>query len=116
MIYESELKVLELLWQYGEISASKLYKMLEEKTGWSKTTSYTIIKRCIDKGLISKTEPNYLCRANVTKREAQQEGISELLKKFFNNSYSEFLKSFIDNEILSEDDISELKDIVKKLK
>ena len=46
---DSELKVLEVLWEHGDLTASQIYKILAEKVGWSRNTSYTIIKRCVDK-------------------------------------------------------------------
>lgn len=115
-LYDSELKVLELLWEYGELPASKLYKILEEKIGWSRNTSYTVIKRSIDKGLITRTEPNYICKANITKEEAQNDGVNDLLHRFFNNSTTQFMRAFVNKKNLSDKEIDELKELVKKLK
>lgn len=115
-LYDSELKVLEFLWEHGELPASKLYKMLEEKIGWSRNTSYTVIKRSIDKGLITRTEPNYICKANISRDEAQKSGISELIHRFFNDSPAEMMRAFVNKNNLTDQDISELEELVKKLK
>lgn len=115
-LYDSELKVLEFLWEHGELPASKLYKMLEEKIGWSRNTSYTVIKRSIDKGLITRTEPNYICKANISRDEAQKSGISELIHRFFNDSPTEMMRAFVNKNNLTDQDISELEELVKKLK
>lgn len=115
-LYDSELKVLEFLWEHGELPASKLYKMLEEKIGWSRNTSYTVIKRSIDKGLIVRIEPNYICRANISKKEAQKNGISELVHRFFDDSPTELMRAFVNKNNLTDQDIIELEELVKKLK
>ena len=113
---DSELKVLEVLWEHGNLTASQIYKILAEKVGWSRNTSYTIIKRCVEKGLIIRTEPNFVCTANITKREAQKEGISDLIHRFFDNSTSAFMSAFVEDGSLSDEDIGELKDLINKLK
>ena len=113
---DSEMKVLQLLWKYGDLTASQLYKLLEEKVGWNRTTSYTIIKRSIDKGLIVRIEPNYICRANISKKEAQKNGISELVHRFFDDSPTELMRAFVNKNNLTDQDIIELEELVKKLK
>lgn len=113
---DSEMKVLELLWEYGDLTASQLYKLLEEKVGWNRTTSYTIIKRSVDKGLITKIEPHYTCKANISRDEARKNGISELIHRFFNDSPTEMMRAFVNKNNLTEQDISELEELVKKLK
>lgn len=113
---DSEIKVLEILWKYGDIPASQLYKLLEEKIGWNRTTSYTIIKRCIMKGLIIKIEPHYICRAAITKKEVQQDELSNLIHRFFDGSPAKLMRAFIDENNLTEEDINELENIVKKMK
>lgn len=113
---DSEMKVLELLWEYGDLAASQLYKLLEEKVGWNRTTSYTIIKRSVDKGLITKIEPHYTCKANISRDEARKNGISELIHRFFNDSPTEMMRAFVNKNNLTEQDISELEELVKKLK
>jgi len=86
MIYESELKVMEILWNEGDTTAKELAIKLNESTNWSKTTTYTIIKKCIDKGLIQRIESNFLCRAVITKEEAQRQETELLADKMFDGS------------------------------
>jgi predicted transcriptional regulator len=85
-VCESELKVLACLWEKGPMTAKKLSSLLEEKVNWKKTTSYTVIKNCVHKGLISRSEPNYLCEAKLTKAEVQWGEIMLLADKMFDGS------------------------------
>ena len=53
-LFDSELKIMEILWREGDISAKRIAEIAKEQIGWSKTTTYTNIKRCIDKGAVER--------------------------------------------------------------
>ena len=69
-LFDSELKVMEVLWDRGEASAKTIAQVLHEQVGWSKTTTYTVIKKCLDKGAIERSEPGFMCRALVSREQA----------------------------------------------
>ena len=56
-LYDSELRIMEVLWENGNTTAKHIAEILKEQVGWSKTTTYTVIKKCIDKGIISHYYP-----------------------------------------------------------
>ena len=113
--YESEFKLMEVLWEVGSISASDACKILEERYGWKRNTSYTMLKKCVDKGYIERTEPHFMCRPLITKKDAQLKNVSEMLDSSF-ESKQDFFRTFLRKENLSEDEISDLIDIVNKLR
>lgn len=115
-LYDSELKVMEVLWAKGDLSAVELAKILREQTGWNKNTTYTVIKKLIDKNAIERCEPNFICKPLITKEEVQQFEAEELIGKLFNNSAGVFLSTFLNGKDLPEDEIDRLKQIVEKLK
>ena len=49
--YDSEIKVLNILWRYGELAAGEVAKILGEEEGWKRTTTYTMLQKCIDKDM-----------------------------------------------------------------
>ncbi|MDR2771725.1 MAG: BlaI/MecI/CopY family transcriptional regulator, partial [Clostridiales Family XIII bacterium] len=51
-LFDSELKVMDVLWQEGDLTAKGIAKILAGRIGWNKNTTYTVIKKCIDKGAI----------------------------------------------------------------
>ncbi|MDE7279131.1 MAG: BlaI/MecI/CopY family transcriptional regulator, partial [Oscillospiraceae bacterium] len=55
-LFDSELKVMQVLWEKGDSSAKDIAASLADQVGWSKTTTYTVIKKCIDKGAVSRTD------------------------------------------------------------
>ena len=78
-LFDSEWKVMEVLWQDGDTTAKELSLRLADSAGWNKNTTYTVIKKCVEKGAIERREPNFLCHACITKEAAQQEEADTLL-------------------------------------
>ena len=115
-LFDSELKIMEALWKEGDLTAGQLAKILKEQTGWNRNTTYTIIKKLIEKGAIERYEPNFTCKALITKEEVQQQEANELIGKLFDGSAEMFLSAFLSGKELSQDEIENLKQIVEKLK
>lgn len=115
-LFDSELKIMEVLWKEGDLSAGQLAKILKEEIEWNRNTTYTVIKKCIQKGAIERYEPNFMCRAIISKEEVQAGETSELINKMFEGSKEKFFAAFIDNQHLSETEIEKLKQLVSKLK
>ena len=70
-LFDSEWKVMEVLWQKNDRTAKEISLCLADSIGWNKNTTYTVIKKCIDKGAIERREPNFICHAMITKQQAQ---------------------------------------------
>ena len=111
MMTEAELKIMKVIWEKGTIKASDLYKIMEKRTNWNKNTSYTMIKKCVEKGYIERIEPGFYCKALISENKV----FHNILNKFFDNSVINFFQSFITKENLSESEISKLKEIVDKI-
>mgnify|MGYP000780164789 CR=1 FL=1 len=78
-LFDSELKVMDVLWKEGDKTAKQISDILKEEIGWNMNTTYTLIKRCINKGAIQRSEPNFLCHALVQKQEVQEAQTNELM-------------------------------------
>lgn len=115
-LFDSEIKVMEALWKGGDLTAGQLAKLLKEQTGWNRNTTYTVIKKLIDKGAIERYEPNFTCRALVSKEQVRQREAEELIGKLFDGSAELFLSAYINGKGLSEDEITGLKQLIEKLK
>jgi len=114
-VHDSELKVMEFLWREGELSAGQLAKMLKVETGWNRNTTYTVIKKLVEKGAAQRIEPGFVCRALVTKEQVQQYEAVELGNKLFGGSADAFLSAFLSEKELSDDEIARLKNLVASL-
>ncbi len=114
-LFDSELKVMDVLWKNGDIAAKEIAKILGNDIGWSKTTVYTVIKKCIDKGAVSRTDPNFICHAEISREEARNYETDELISKMYNGSADMLVASLLNSDRLSSEEIKRLKEIVNKL-
>lgn len=107
-LHEGELNVMELLWSNKSLAAKDIAKIIKEYIGWEKNTTYTVIKRLIEKGAVVREEPGFVCRANVSKRTVQEIETQVLFDKLFNSKLSTFIYDYLRNQQLSNADILEL--------
>lgn len=92
-LYDSEIKVMNLLWEKGSMKAADIAKEMERRIGWNKNTTYTVIKKCVSKGAIERREPGFVCVPVVEKIDIQRSQTKEFLQKVFDGSSLNFLSS-----------------------
>lgn len=114
-LFDSELKIMEALWKQGDLTAKQLAVLLGEQVGWNKNTTYTLIKRCIEKGAIERQEPNFLCHALIPKEQVQEQETDELIDKIFDGSADLLFASLLNRKKLSPGEIARLKRLVDGL-
>lgn len=113
-LHEGELNVMELLWSNKALAAKDIAKIIKEYIGWEKNTTYTVIKRLIDKGAISREEPGFICKALIGKKAVQEIETKALLNKLYNGSLTNFIATYLAEQNLSTAELTELKKIVSK--
>lgn len=111
-LFDSELKVMDVLWREGNTTAKHIAAVLKEEVGWNVNTTYTLIKRCIKKGAIERTEPNFMCRALIPKEEVQEAETNELINKIYDGSADKLFAALLGRKKLSKEQIDKLKKIV----
>jgi len=111
-IFESEYRFCLILWENEPVSSRELSELCKEKLGWSKTTTYTVIKRLSDRGVL-KNE-NAVVTSLISKDEAQVSEIDELMEKKFEGSIPAFLAAFARSRKLSYKEISEIRRIIER--
>jgi len=114
-IFDSELRVMDILWQAGDITAKEIASQLSEQVGWSKTTTYTVIKKCIDKGLIERRGSDFLCHALISKVQVRERETMELVDKMFDGSSDQLVASLISNNQISPQQLQELRKLLEGL-
>ena len=114
-LFDSELKIMNVLWQEGDCTAKHISDVLKEETGWNMNTTYTLIKRCISKGVIKRSEPNFMCHALIPKEEVQEAETNELIDKIYDGSADKLFAALLGRKKLSKEQIQKLKDIVGEL-
>lgn len=109
-IFESEYRFCLLLWEKEPIKSSELVALCKEKLGWKPTTTYTVIKRLSERGVV-KNE-NTVVTSLVSKDEIQAEEIDELVEKKFEGSLPAFVAAFAKHRTLSAKDIDEMQNMI----
>lgn len=111
-IFESEYRFCLVLWDNEPIASSKLALLCKEQLDWSRTTTYTVIKRLTERGVL-KNE-NSIISSLVTKQDVQVSEIDEMMDKTFEGSLPAFIAAFAKRQNLSDKDIEEIKRIIEK--
>lgn len=114
-LFDSELKVMDVLWKWGDMTAKQISDILKTEIGWNMNTTYTVIKKCIAKEAILRTEPNFTCHALVSKEEAQEAETDELIGKLYDGSVDKLFTALLGRKKLSTEQIEELKQLVDKM-
>lgn len=113
-LHEGELNIMELLWSNKQLAAKDIAKTIKDYIGWEKNTTYTVIKRLIDKGAIKREDPGFICHPLISKRTVQRTETKVLLDKLFNGSLNNFISEYLGNQPLKQIEIMELKRIINR--
>ena len=108
-LFDSELKVMDVLWREGDKTAKQISEILNDAIGWNVNTTYTVIKKCIAKGAIARTEPNFMCHALIPKETVQADEARELMGKLFDGSPDLLFASVLGGGKLERDQIDRLR-------
>ena len=115
-IFDSELKIMDILWTAGELPAREIAALAADQVGWSKTTTYTVLKKCVEKGLLERRDPGFLCRPLLTRQDAQRRETRDLIDRMYGGSADRLVASLLDGKTLSGDEIVRLRQLVEELK
>lgn len=112
--FDAELHVMNVLWQDGDQTAKQIAEKLGKKIGWNVNTTYTMIKRCIAKGAVQRTEPHFMCHALVTQAQAQQSGVVDLVDRLFDGSTELLFATLLNWKSLDPQEIERLRALIGK--
>ena len=111
-IFESEYRFCLILWENEPVSSARLAALCKEKLGWSRTTTYTVIKRLSERGVVRNN--NSTVTSLVSKDEIQRAEMNELLETRFEGSLPAFVAAFAQIGNLSDKDIEDIRRIIEK--
>ena len=113
-LYDSELKVMEPLWQDGPQTAGALAKKLAASCGWNRNTTYTVIKKLVDKEAVSRTDPGFICTALISRELVQRQETDSLITRLFGGSKTQVLSAFLSEKDLAPAEAAQLKELIEK--
>lgn len=111
-LFDSEAKVMEILWARSPISAKEISLIAAETIGWNKNTTYTVIKKLEAKGFIQREDPGFLCTPLVTQNQVQKAEAASLIKKIFGGSRKALFSALLEDEPLSEEELEALRQMI----
>lgn len=114
-LFDSELKVMDVLWRQGDKTAKEISAILGDAIGWNVNTTYTVIKKCVAKGAIERTDPGFVCHALIAKEEVQQAETDELIGKLFDGAADKLFAALLGSRRLTAEEIARLKRLVDDL-
>ncbi len=111
-VFESEYRFCLILWEHEPIKSSELVNLCKEQLGWKPTTTYTVIKRLSERGVL-KNE-NTIVSSLVSKDAVQASEISEMVEKTFEGSLPAFIAAFTKHQKISEKEIDEVQKMIDR--
>ena len=109
-IFESEYRFCLILWENEPINSTKLVQLAKEQLGWSKATTYTVIRRLCERGVL-KNE-NTIVTALVSKEEAQNSRLAEMVEETFEGSMPAFIAAFSRSKKLTRQEVDQLRALI----
>jgi len=113
-LFDSEIKVMEIIWENEPISARSVSLIANEKIGWNKNTTYTVIKKLEDKGYVNREDPGFVCTSLVSKAEVRRAETETLVDKFFGGSKKALFSALLSDEALADSELEELRAMIEK--
>ena len=113
-IHESEYRFCLIMWEYEPITAVELVKLCQEQLGWKRTTTYTVIKRLGERGVLRNDQG--MVTALVSKEEAQKCEIDELVEKKFEGSLPAFIAAFTKRRDISKEELDEVQRMIDRIR
>lgn len=113
-IFDSEYRFCLILWEHAPIKSRELVALCREQLNWKPTTTYTVIKRLSERGIL-KNE-NSIVSPLVTRDEVQMAEIDELVEKKFDGSLPAFVAAFTKIKKLTPREIDEVQRMIDRFR
>ncbi len=113
-IFESEYRFCLILWEHEPIKSTELVKLCQEQLGWKSTTTYTVIKRLSERGVV-KNE-NTIVTSLVSKEAVQAAEIEEMVEKTFEGSLPAFVAAFTKHRAISQEEIDAVQAMIDRFR
>ena len=113
-IFESEYRFCLIMWEHEPVTATELVKLCQARLGWKRTTTYTVIKRLGERGVLKNV--NGTITSLISKDEAQASEIDELVEKRFDGSLPAFVAAFTKRQDLSKKELDEVQHMIDRIR
>jgi len=112
-VFESEYRFCLILWEHEPVKSTELVRLCEQELGWKKATTYTVIKRLSERGVIKSEDA--VVTSLVSKQEVQKAEMEEMVEKTFEGSLPAFVAAFASHAKLKEEDAKKLLKMIDEM-
>ena len=113
-VFESEYRFCLILWEHEPVKSTELVKLCEQELGWKKATTYTVIKRLSERGIVKSEDA--VVTSLVSKQEVQKAEMEEMVEKTFEGSLPAFVAAFTKHQKISEEEIDEVQRMIDRFR
>ena len=111
-IYDSEYRFCQILWEHEPVKSRELVRLCQEQLGWKATTTYTVIKRLSQRGVLKNEDS--IVTSLVSKEDVQAAELEELVDKTFDGSLPAFVAAFTRHQKITEKEIDEVQAMIDR--
>lgn len=109
-VFESEYRFCQILWENEPVNSTKLVKLCKEKLGWTKGTTYTVIRRLSERRIVKNEDT--IVTSLISKEDVQTAESHEIVEKTFEGSLPQFIAAFTKRKSLSNEEIEEIRRMI----
>ena len=113
-IHESEYRFCLIMWEHAPVTAVELSKLCQQQLGWKRTTTYTVIKRLGERGVLKNEDGTII--ALVSKEDAQANEINALVEEKFQGSLPAFVAAFTKRRDISDAELDEVQRMIDRIR
>ena len=111
-LFDSEAKVMKIIWEKAPVSAKEVSMIAFDTIGWNKNTTYTVIKKLEAKGFIKREDPGFMCIPLVSQSQMQKAETQSLINKIFGGSRKALFSALLEDESLTDEEIADIKTLI----
>ncbi len=113
-LFDSELKVMNIIWESEPISAKEVSIKAGERYRWNKNTTYTVINKLIGKEYIRRSEPGFMCESIVKREDARRGETKGLIERLYGGSKKALFSALLEDEKLSAEELGEIARMIEE--
>jgi predicted transcriptional regulator len=112
LLSESEYRLMDVIWKNAPVESGKLVKLCEAELNWKKSTTYTMLRRVMAKGMVRNDDS--LVSVLIPRDRVQRFESERIVSKTFGGSLPSFLAAFLGDRTLSDSEADELIGLIDK--
>ena len=111
-LFDAEQRFLDIIWDLEPVNSTELVKACDKELGWKKSTTYTMIRKLCDRGILQNE--NATVETLISREQVQKYESEVLLKNSFGGSLPAFLATFLSDKKLSREDAERIRNMIEE--